>query len=51
MGKSTRKRKSAKSDPEASQGNDGDEIAVAKQSVEEQICNLQTEKQTPITAE
>jgi len=49
MGKSTRKRKSAKSIPEASQGNDGDELVGAKQSVEDQISNLQSEKDTSIT--
>ena len=50
MGKSTRKRKSAKI-PEASSGNDGDEMVGAKQSVEEQISNLQAEKNTSIIAE
>ena len=51
MGKSTRKRKSVKSNPEASEGNDGDETAGTKQSVEEQICNLQSEKPSPSIAE
>ena len=51
MGKSTRKRKSVKSNPEASQGNDGDEMSGVKQSVEEQICNLQSEQHTPAIVE
>ena len=49
MGKSTRKRKSVKSNPEASQ--DGDEMSGVKQSVEEQICNLQSEQHTLAIAE
>ena len=41
MGKSTRKRKSVKSVPE-------EEMAGSKQSVEEEIVNLQSEKSTII---